>query len=115
MMMLGFARLIGDVDNVLSILGPIVAIYFSKGAARREFAGHAVSPQWIEHSRRTPRFIPRLAWPTAADWRSAQWLLAAASITPCWPPWRCAGGLEVVAQCLMRRRAVTRLDNSAAC
>jgi protein-S-isoprenylcysteine O-methyltransferase Ste14 len=75
LMMFGFCALIGDVSNVFLMAGPLVVLYVIKVRQEERLLARLFPEQWIEYSRTTPRFFPRLA---AADlssqWRLAQWL-----------------------------------------
>ena len=77
LLMLGFATIIDDAENLWVILGPMLALYYFK--VREEERGLAArfGAQWTAYSDCTPRLVPRrLSLDRTADWRMSQWMLS---------------------------------------
>jgi protein-S-isoprenylcysteine O-methyltransferase Ste14 len=75
LMMIGFCTIIDDGENILFVLGPILAIYVF--AMLREEGGLAqrFPNQWPDFAKRVPRFLPRrLPVQPFAAWSGRQWL-----------------------------------------
>jgi protein-S-isoprenylcysteine O-methyltransferase Ste14 len=75
LMVFGFCALIGDVDNVILMAGPLALLYVVKVRQEERLLARLFPQQWAEYSRTTPRFIPRLALADlSSQWRLTQWL-----------------------------------------
>ncbi len=75
LMMVGFCLLIGDLENLLVVFGPILFLYILRAVSEEKYLAKLFPDQWPEFVCRVPRFIPRRL-PTAMfhDWSLAQWL-----------------------------------------
>jgi protein-S-isoprenylcysteine O-methyltransferase Ste14 len=77
LMMFGFCALIGSVENLLFIAGPILLIYAIKVRQEERLLAQLFPAQWTGYFQSTPRFIPRPARADiSCDWRVSQWLHA---------------------------------------
>ncbi len=75
MMMLGFCQLIDDPENILFVIGPVLALYIYRAIQEERFLASRFPDQWEDFSRKVPRFIPRRL-PTNAfsTWQLSQWI-----------------------------------------
>jgi protein-S-isoprenylcysteine O-methyltransferase Ste14 len=74
-MMFGFCALLGDLTNVAFVVGPVFLMYVLKVQQEERYLSTHFPAPWVEYSRQTPRFLPRLRRVSlAADWRFSQWL-----------------------------------------
>jgi protein-S-isoprenylcysteine O-methyltransferase Ste14 len=74
MMMVGFATLIDDPENIWLILGPVLAMYIMR-AIHEECVLSAEFPcEWETYAESVPRFLPRRLTKSAlAPWNLRQW------------------------------------------
>ena len=75
LMMIGFCTIIDDGENILFVLGPILAIYVFAVLKEERGLAQRFPAQWPDFAKRVPRFLPRRlpAQPFAA-WSGRQWL-----------------------------------------
>jgi protein-S-isoprenylcysteine O-methyltransferase Ste14 len=74
LMMTGFCVLLGDVDNFFLILAPVILLYTIKVRQEERWLAGLFPEPFAAYLRRTPRFIPRLAWvDVRSPWNWAQW------------------------------------------
>ena len=75
LIMCGFCTLIGDVENVYVVLGPVAGLYFLQVLFEERSLAKLFADQWAEYAAAVPRFVPR-SFPQAAfaTWDRQQWL-----------------------------------------
>jgi protein-S-isoprenylcysteine O-methyltransferase Ste14 len=75
MMMIGFAALIDDPENIWIILGPILGMYVLRAVREERVLSRHFSSQWEDYAKAVPRFIPyRGSKHVFAPWRMTQWI-----------------------------------------
>lgn len=75
LIMVGFATIIDDAENIFFILGPVVVLYFFQVLYEERSLAKAFGAQWHEYASRTPRFVPkRLPREPFAAWLKSTWL-----------------------------------------
>lgn len=74
LMMFGFCALLADWLTLAVVAGPLVLMYWAKVRDEEAHLARLFPQDWPHYAAATPRFIPRLALPTAAGFSAAQWL-----------------------------------------
>ena len=74
-MMIGFAALIDDPENIWIILGPMLGMYILRALHEERVLSRHFSSQWEEYAKVVPRFIPyRGSKHVLAPWSVTQWI-----------------------------------------
>jgi protein-S-isoprenylcysteine O-methyltransferase Ste14 len=75
LMMFGFGKLVGNVDNMFVIAGPVLWLYLLKVRDEEHGLAERFSTEWTQYAATTPRFFPRrLSSAVTRDWNLSQWL-----------------------------------------
>lgn len=75
LMMLGFAAIIDDEENMWVILGPLLALYYFKVREEERGLLARFGDQWTSYKQSTPRLFPRrFSIDRSADWQGSQWM-----------------------------------------
>jgi protein-S-isoprenylcysteine O-methyltransferase Ste14 len=75
MIMSGFCTLIGDVENIWVVLGPLAGLYVLQILHEERTLSALYGARWDDYVRRVPRIAP-YRWPAQLShtWQSGQWL-----------------------------------------
>lgn len=75
LMMFGFCKLVGDSNNALFIVGPVLWLYLLKIRTEERELAERFPAHWEDYAAQTPRFFPRrLSRDVWRDWSLAHWL-----------------------------------------
>lgn len=74
LMMVGFAVLIDDPENIWIVLGPFLLLFFYQVRQEERVLAETFGQAWDDYVKATPRFIPRRLMPMlAGEWSLQQW------------------------------------------